>query len=72
MWHRAMNGRYAVEATDGVADIAASTDEYEHFLLEGMLHLDAASGGLGVRIDGEGGSYFVEAMAGSTAVSLQK
>ncbi len=72
MWGRATNGAYTVDAADGVADIAASADEYEHFLLEGTLHLDAASGGLGFRLDGEGGGYFVEVTVGSTAVSLQR
>ncbi len=68
----ATNGQCAVTATDGGADIVASEDTYEHFLMEGTLHLDAASGGLGFRLDHEGGGYFVEVTAGSTAVSLQR
>lgn len=68
----AMDGVMRADAPDGGNDVVATRDEAEHFLLQGMLSLDAVSGGLAFRLDGQGGGYFVEVTAGSTEVKLVK
>lgn len=69
---RDTGGAFSVEAPDGANDLVATAEDAEHFLLQGVLHLDAASGGLGFQLDGEGGGYFVEITSGGTEVRLLK
>ena len=63
---------WRVEGHDGGMDVVAADAMGEDFLIEGELTMQAAAGGLAFRLDGEGGGYFVELRARSTAVSLQK
>jgi len=54
------------------ADMAATADVLGDFLLEGELTLDAPAGGLGLRLDEQGGGYMIELAPGHEEVTLQK
>jgi beta-fructofuranosidase len=59
-------------AAPGGMDVAASVDEARDVVFEGALTLDARAGGLGFRLDDDGGGYFVDLRVGSDEVILKK
>jgi len=57
----------------GELDLLASTDDLTDFSLTGTLQLDAPSGGIAFRLDGDtGGGCFIEINAGSATIALQR
>lgn len=62
---------WTVASAEG-ADMVVSATEMGDFLLEGVLTLDAPSGGLGLRLDERGGGYLIELAAGRDEITLQK
>ncbi|HLZ07273.1 MAG TPA: hypothetical protein VKT80_01705 [Chloroflexota bacterium] len=63
--------RWQVEAA-GKMDVVASAQNVGDVILEGTLTLGARAGGLGFRLDDDGGGYFVDLRAGSDEVVLKK
>lgn len=67
------DGAWSLRTNPGELDLLASGDEQTDFHLTGTLRLDAPSGGIAFRLDGDtGGGYFIEVAAGSDAVVLQR
>jgi beta-fructofuranosidase len=62
---------WRLDPADGM-DVSATADLVEDFILEGQLTLHGGIGGVGFRLDGDGGGYFVEIIPGSAEVSLKK
>jgi beta-fructofuranosidase len=63
---------WRLETAPGELDLLATGDALNEYRLTGTLTLDAPVGGIGFRLDGEGGGYFVELESGTERVSLQK
>lgn len=70
--HARPTDAWQVVAADGGTDIVATADAATHFTFSGTLTLDAMAGGLGFRLDTDGGGYFVGLTAGSTEATLTK
>jgi beta-fructofuranosidase len=62
---------WQVDAT-GKMDVAATAEVVSDVMAEGTLTIDARTGGLGFRLDDDGGGYFVDLRAGSDEVVLKK
>ena len=56
----------------GAMDVLTAGALADDFVLEGILTLDGARGGLGVRLDAEGNGLYVELAPGSRRVTLQR
>ena len=76
---RTLFGRVPVDAGpgwlvagDGAMEVLTARGPAADCLIEGELALSGGAGGVGFRLDDEGGGYFVEIRPGSTTVSLQK
>lgn len=63
---------WSLETPPGSLDIIASKEIARDFKLEGVLTLEAASGGIVFRLDDDGSGYFITVKPGSTEVSLRK
>jgi beta-fructofuranosidase len=62
-----------LQTDTGELDLLATSAEHEDFHLTGTFLLDAPTGGIGFRLEGDsGGGYFIELEEGSSRVSLQK
>ena len=66
------DNNWLAQPPSGAMEIVATSGEFSDFLFEGTLTIDAATGGIGFRLDEEGGGYFVSLQPGRTKVTLEK